>query len=295
MNLSAQQIEELHQRGFLILRDFVPPQVALDVRNCLECLFLKRAGFEEGAYGDLVSGSHDGGPDSSPQIRLPANYAPELHRSACFLTAREVARQVLGPRSHFLWETAIMKQAQTGASTPWHQDEAFRDPRFLYRELTIWVALQDVDESSGCLVFLPGSNTLPLQAHRPAGNNPGSLGLECVEQIATEVGIPCPLRAGDCTIHLPRTLHRSTPNLSARTRIAYALTFGITPIPTHATGEHPWMSTWRPSAHAQRRRWMRRGGVLITAWRRLRRGELRGWGTLRFWIFRAIHTFGKGW
>ena len=44
-----------------------------------------------------------------------------------------------------------MKPARIGEATPWHQDEAFQDPMFDYREVSFWLALQPVDEANSCM------------------------------------------------------------------------------------------------------------------------------------------------
>jgi ectoine hydroxylase-related dioxygenase (phytanoyl-CoA dioxygenase family) len=38
--------------------------------------------------------------------------------------------------------------------------------------------------------------------------------------------VACPLRAGDMTVHFPRTLHYTGPNLTAIPRLAWSLEFG---------------------------------------------------------------------
>jgi len=38
--------------------------------------------------------------------------------------------------------------------------------------------------------------------------------------------VACPLRAGDVTVHFPRTLHYTGPNLTAVPRLAWSLEFG---------------------------------------------------------------------
>jgi ectoine hydroxylase-related dioxygenase (phytanoyl-CoA dioxygenase family) len=38
--------------------------------------------------------------------------------------------------------------------------------------------------------------------------------------------VACPLRAGDVTVHFPRTLHFAGPNLNGVPRLAWSLEFG---------------------------------------------------------------------
>ena len=70
------------------------------------------------------------------------------------------------------WRSQLFEIKPGQAGTFWHQASAFKetsiadklkfptnvDPRM--GQLTAWIALQDVDETNACMLFLPGS-----QAH----------------------------------------------------------------------------------------------------------------------------------
>ncbi len=74
---------------------------------------------------------------SSPQILNPVNYVPQLHQTQCFKNALRMANSSW-EKSPAASSISILKKPKVGASTPWHQDEAFRDPNFEYKELTVW-------------------------------------------------------------------------------------------------------------------------------------------------------------
>src|SRR4029079_17423601 len=46
------------------------------------------------------------------------------------------------------------------------------------------------------------------------------------EDVDVSRAVACPLRAGDVTVHMPRTLHYPGPNLTATPRLAWSLEFG---------------------------------------------------------------------
>lgn len=158
LQLTDEQIDSVNRDGFLRVPRITSNEEALKIRATLERLFAERAGWKEGAYGDLAAKKDKDKQANSPQILLPVNYAPELHRTDTFLNALEMAKQILGEEAAFVLDLTILKRAGSGEPTPWHQDDAFRDPQFEYKEVTIWVALQDVDEKSGCLMFIPESH-----------------------------------------------------------------------------------------------------------------------------------------
>jgi hypothetical protein len=263
------------------------------VRRLLEPLFASKAGEQEGAYGELTSAPGLNKTPNSPQIRLPVDYAPELHKSECFIQAFAIAKQILGDEAYFSVDIAIMKAASAGAPTPWHQDLAFRDPTFEYREVTIWIALQDSDQRSGCLMFLPGTHKGAVLEHRRPGDDK-SIALECVGDFNPAAAVPGAIPLGGCTVHFPGTLHCSAPNLSEVPRIAYILTFGLPPRLVKAPASFPWRHQETTQMSEKRRKWLRRGGFLQIAWRRLRRGDIKNWNTLVYWTVRASRTLVRG-
>lgn len=264
------------------------------IRASLERLFTEKAGWNEGAYGELAtSNDHDEEPNS-PQILLPVNYAPELHKTECFANAHRIAKQILGERAAFILDLAILKRAESGEATPWHQDFAYRDPKFEYREVTIWVALQDVNESSGCLMFLPESHSGSVLDHRQTSRDGESIALECAAQFDKARAVKAEIPIGGCTIHFPRTLHCSTPNSSGTPRIVYIMTFGTAPVPSETAASFPWRESGSTEMQARRRKWMRQGGAIVTVWRRLRRGDLKNWPMLTYLGIRAFRTIVRG-
>ena len=74
---------------------------------------------------------------------------------------------MLGEDAALYGEHALLKPALVGPETPWHQDEAFRSPDFVYNELSIWLALQPATLENGCMQFIPGSNKGEVLEHDP--------------------------------------------------------------------------------------------------------------------------------
>jgi ectoine hydroxylase-related dioxygenase (phytanoyl-CoA dioxygenase family) len=286
-------LKALGENGFVSVPSLVSPEEALRLRAILELLFARRAGEQEGAYGELTAAPGTTRGPNSPQIRLPVDYAPELHKSECFTNALAIAKEILGEDARFSVDVAIMKCGIHGAPTPWHQDLAFRDPTFEYREVTIWVALQDSDETSGCLMFLPGTHRDVVLEHRRPDDG-ASIALECVGSFEPTRAVAGVLPLGGCTIHFPGTLHCSAPNVSPLPRIAYIMTFGLPPKLAKAAAAFSWREENDTQLLEQRRRWLRRGGFLRMAWRRIRRGDVRDWSTLVYWVVRAARSVTRG-
>jgi hypothetical protein len=291
MQLTDEQLQAVKQQGFLCVPRITSDEEALTIRASLERLFQEKAGWGEGAYGEMANCEDaDEGPNS-PQILHPVNYAPHMHKTECFTNALGFAKQILGERAALFFDLTILKRAQSGEATPWHQDEAFRDPHFEYREVTIWVALRDVDESSGCLMFLPETHQGQVLDHQMMGKGE-SIALECIAPFDKTMAVKAELPLGGCTIHFPRTLHSSTPNISETPRIVYIMTFGTAPVPAKTAVSYPWRDNTITEMQVRKRKWMRHGGALSTAWRRVRRGDLKDW--LSYLGMRAIRTILRG-
>jgi hypothetical protein len=294
ITLTQEQVRSYAEKGHLTLDAITTPDEALQIRAMIQRLFEERTGEREGAYGELVAWGGQSKQANSPQILNPINYCPKLHKTKCFRNALHIAKQLLGEDARFFLDLSIMKSARLGLCTPWHQDAAYRDPRFEYRELTIWVALQEVGNENGCLKFISGSHLSPVLEHRPANECSASQALQCIGLFDESAAVACPLPAGGCTIHHPGTLHYAGPNLSETHRFAYIMVFGVTPRRRQGTTKYPWLDRPEIGIQIRKRQWMRRGGMFITAWRRMRRGDLSSWQSLAYWVARSIRTVCKG-
>lgn len=127
-----------------------------------------------------------------------------------------------------LCESVVCKNLQyfnkppgLGKATPAHQDG------FYYmlepcRALTMWVALDTIDEENGCVRYLPGSHTQGMQHHVRSNVLGFSQGINDYDSRAKET--PCPAQPGDLLAHHALTIHRADANAST-TRSRRALGF----------------------------------------------------------------------
>jgi ectoine hydroxylase-related dioxygenase (phytanoyl-CoA dioxygenase family) len=223
--LAREDVRRFREDGFVRLEHFAPPHEVEEVAPIYDRLFQGKAGWDEGNYFDM------GEPDETeahvyvaPQMLQLSRYAPELKTLPLFKRCHALAKQILGPSAKLDLDHGIFKPARYSASTPWHQDEAFWDGRYDHDGLSVWIPLEPVDETSGCMQFIPRSHKGEVRRHRTIGGDPRVHGLE-VPDFDPPFAQVCPLPLGGATVHHARTLHYSAPNTSPRNRRAYILVF----------------------------------------------------------------------
>lgn len=232
--LNAAQIDAFRRDGFLAIDALTGADEIATLRAATDQLFARTGGFQAGDSIELSAGTRR----ALPQIVNPERYAPQLVAGSAFRNALAIARQLLGPDCAPTGNHSILKPALTGAETPWHQDEAYWDPRDEHDALSVWLALQPVTRDNGCMHFVAGSHRGPVQAHELV--DAAAHGLRLRNPAAAQEGVACELPAGGATVHAGRTLHYAGPNRTNAPRRALVFGFGRPP-QRRATPQHfPW-------------------------------------------------------
>jgi phytanoyl-CoA hydroxylase len=187
----AAQMAELHEQIDRFIRDVVPtlPPEHVFYENKSDKATLKQLqqiGAHDAWFGDLF----DNGP------------------------FREVAEILLNDKVVPKNMQYFNKPAQVGQPTPPHQDGYYfmLDP---CEAVTMWFALEDVDEENGCVRYLPGSHKLGMREHdrtETLGFSQGITDFGTVDDLANEIA--CPAKPGDLFVHHALTIHRADGNRS---------------------------------------------------------------------------------
>jgi ectoine hydroxylase-related dioxygenase (phytanoyl-CoA dioxygenase family) len=235
--LSDEQVAFFRTNGYLVLRGITDLKDLASLRDIYERMFLNKTGMAEGNYFDLNSAGNE--VKVLPQMTQMAHYEPRLRDTTLWRNVGAVSRQLLGPTAEFIFDHGIRKPPQ-GPATRWHQDHAFYGPGTRYQSVTFWVPLHDATIENGCMWFVPGSNRGPLLTHQSLDNNPAIHALEIIDSDISKQAVACPIKAGDCTIHHPLTIHGTGPNLTDEPRLAYGLAFGTRLRRSVVRREFPW-------------------------------------------------------
>lgn len=119
------------------------------------------------------------------------------------------------------WEQAVVKPPQARTELPWHQDSGYT-PTVPEEYVTCWLALDDADESNGCLWLQPGSHVRGRATHVNGGSGPFRVGYD-----GDEPGVPVPVARGDVLVFSSLLMHKSGPNTTDRPRRAWILQYCV--------------------------------------------------------------------
>lgn len=251
--LSAADIATFHREGFLTLPCLSTPEELARLRTVYDHHFAARTGRERGAQFDLFGNDADPTAANVPQILGLSSFVPEVRETVLYRAVTAVLTQLFGVPQERLGDHAIRKAPRCTLATPWHQDEAYWGEGLDYCGASVWVPLQDVDERTGCMHFVPRSHWGELLPHRSHGGDPSVHGLELDGDFPGVLAeaVACPLPAGGCTIHHQRLLHYTSPNDSDEPRRAWIFTGGVPARRRQFPKDLPWERAKR-TARAER-------------------------------------------
>jgi ectoine hydroxylase-related dioxygenase (phytanoyl-CoA dioxygenase family) len=138
----------------------------------------------------------------------------------------DAAEDVLGP-DLLCWTTNFfIKEANSPGFVSWHQD-AFYWGLSKDDVMTAWVALSPANLESGCMKFIPGSQTQDHLQHVDTfhKDNLLSRGQEIAVEVDAAQSVDCILEPGEMSLHHVKLVHGSEPNRSNDRRIGLAIRY----------------------------------------------------------------------
>ncbi|MEX2568531.1 MAG: phytanoyl-CoA dioxygenase family protein [Cyclobacteriaceae bacterium] len=109
------------------------------------------------------------------------------------------------------------KPPKVGRETPPHQDGYYfmLEPN---EAVTMWLALEQVDEENGCVRYIPGSHKKGMRPHGKTSLLGFSQGITDYSEEDFKQEIPMIVGPGDLIVHHSMTIHRADANFSQRNR-----------------------------------------------------------------------------
>ena len=207
--------------GFVIVRQLLPPAEFAElnrelnryIREVVPTLPDKHAFYDDKSRPETLKQLQH--MDIDPFFRDYCRH-PAWTGLAAALVGEEVAS--MGPE----W---FNKPPGTSKQTPPHQDNYYfclAPPHVI----TIWMALDDVDDGNGCLRYVPGSHLLPIRPHNRSNILGFSQGITDYGPADEALEERVHLHPGDVVAHHGNTIHRADANASpTRNRRAFAMVF----------------------------------------------------------------------
>lgn len=220
--LTAAQIAQFREDGFLILQDWIDPDLAAKAAARFEGLF--RGRFESGLQPDEWNWRE--GRDRPDLARQICNGWKSDYSVASLVLSAEVGRacaQLAGWRGARIAQDNVIWKPPGAKSLGYHQDDSYNgwiDPPHM---TTCWMALDRTTAAGGTIEYVRGSHRWPVsppiaQFHAPEDfrkemrEAAASVGIDKLEIVPIEVPV------GGCAFHDGRTWHGSDVNRGDRPR-----------------------------------------------------------------------------
>lgn len=235
--LTAEQIAQFHENGFLNGGHVIGDEEVDVLRAELERVIENQDMLER----KPVRIANLSGKAEAPVWQIVNIWeASDAYRDLmCNRKIAEDVAQLTGASELRIWHDQIQyKPAQIGGVNMWHQDAPLWPIIAPMTEVSAWVALDDVDESNGCMSMVPRSQKWGNQI-KFLGTLPDYEAMpEEFEGHKIEV-VRCPVRKGEVHYHHSLTWHGSHANESGRPRRAIAYHYMTQETRYVASGEHP--------------------------------------------------------
>lgn len=224
MGLSESQRRDFARDGFVGPIDVLAPAECETVRAAVAEIIADLPAFEPRLYE--VERAHGERPDEVVCHFLGGwRVHPALRDLAFDPRLCAPCAELLGvDRLRLFHDQVFAKPPRHPGVVPWHQDYSYWRRTAPARHITVNLLLDDSDEQTGCLSFLPGSHRLPLMPSIPFDAD-----LEAIrEHVAPEIPwdpVPVPCRAGQATFHHSHVLHGSAGNTTDRWRRAAVVNY----------------------------------------------------------------------
>jgi phytanoyl-CoA hydroxylase len=210
--------KRFEEDGYVFLPGFLSQEEITNVNQKLEVFI---ANVVPGLPANDVFYEDKNDPQTLKQIMHVSEYepyfAPMLHNSKFSEIAGQLLEDQVVPRILEYFN----KPPKIGKPTPPHQDGYY----FMLKPakaVTMWMALENVDEANGCVRYVRGSHKNGMRRHgrtQTLGFSQGITDYGLPEDLENEIAFPA--KPGDLLIHDSLTIHRADGNqTSDRTRKA---------------------------------------------------------------------------
>ena len=207
--LSQEQVDAFNNDGWLSPNPLFYPAEADENRLYFDELLEKV--MKEGGDSYSISSAH---------LKYGRVYDLLTHPRIVERVGDLLGENVVGFGSHY-----FCKMPGDGKAVAWHQDASYW-PLSPSKTITVWLAIDDVDEGNACMRVIPGSHKLGHLTYRESDSVEGNVldqTVDNAEQYGEPVNVVLP--SGYFSIHSDLILHGSKANESNRRRCGLTLRY----------------------------------------------------------------------
>ena len=223
--MESQSLKQYKKLGYTTIKNFLPKDKLKKMNTIIDNLDLPVSDtvFDESGTGKIK------------QIQYLYNYDAVFRD--LLVELKPIAENLIGTKDLEVLNMQLFeKHPQISKPTRAHQDNAYFKVSPPHA-ITIWIALDDMNEDNGCLYYAPYTHLTPTRIHqryhphttfRMRSGVPG-LSL-CLHEHPSECDEPMICSAGDVNIHNCNTIHRAGKNSTINKR---RRAIGVVYIPTY--------------------------------------------------------------
>ena len=212
---------DFNRDGFVVIRQFLPENEFAELRRELY-RYIKRVvptlPYADAFYEDKSR------PETLKQLQHMES-DPFFRAYSNNRRWKRLGETLLGEEANAKGGEWFNKPPRTNHPTPAHQDNFYFN-LIPPNVLTMWLALEDVDEDNGCLRYVRGSHLVGRRPHARSDVLGFSQGITDYGPDDESRETAMILKANDLIVHHGWTIHRADPNRSAtRHRPSFAIVF----------------------------------------------------------------------
>lgn len=215
--LTAAQIEQYHEEGYLIVEGVVDDVTRQRMKNALdELVENSRAVSAHDDIYDLEPG-HTAQEPRVRRIKKPHLVNPVFNEFLYSAKFKAITQDLLGESVRLHGSKLNLKAPHFGSPVEWHQDWAFY-PHTNDDVTAAGVMLDDTTVQNGAMYVIPRSHKgMTYDHHGPDGHFCGAMDPETCG-VDFSKAVACEGPAGSVSFHHVRAIHGSAQNTSARSR-----------------------------------------------------------------------------
>ena len=214
--ISEQDISFYRENGYLVVENVLSKDEVEELR-CVTDNFVEKAR-SVSTHNEVydLEVSHSSNEPRVRRIKTPHAHHESYAKMVAHSNILAVLQKLWGPSIRFDVSKLNLKAAGYGAPVEWHQDWAFY-PHTNDDLAAVGIMMDDVDDTNGPLMVIPGSHKGPILDHHADGYFCGAIDPARGEvDFSKAVKLTGP--AGSVTIHHARAIHGSATNSSGKPR-----------------------------------------------------------------------------